>query len=148
MMIGTLAITGVGIPLTHYRLCGLPCPRMQSSRAPLRARQGGYAFWMLVIAALFTVFYSWRLMFMTFFGKPRGDKHTHDHAHESPLSMLVPLGVLSLGAIFSGMVWYNSFFGDTDTVGKFFGVPYAEARGSMVDDHAPAAKAAEDGSRR
>ena len=36
-------------------------------------------------------------MFMTFFGKPRGDKHTHEHAHESPLSMLVPLGVLSLG---------------------------------------------------
>ena len=45
-----------------------------------------------------TSFYSWRLMFLTFFGKPRGDKHTHDHAHESPMVMLIPLGVL----IFAG----------------------------------------------
>ena len=35
-----------------------------------------------------TSFYSWRLMFLTFYGKPRGDKHTHEHAHESPMTML------------------------------------------------------------
>ena len=70
----------------------------------------------LVIAALFTSFYSWRLMFLTFYGKPRGDKHTHEHAHESPMVMLIPLGVLSLGAVFAGAIWYNSFFGHTDSV--------------------------------
>ena len=32
-----------------------------------------------------TSFYSWRLIFMTFYGKERGDHHTHEHAHESPL---------------------------------------------------------------
>ncbi len=60
-----------------------------------------YGFWMLVIAAAFTSFYSWRLMFMTFYGKPKGDHHAHDHAHESPLTMLIPLGVLALGAAFA-----------------------------------------------
>ena len=51
-------------------------------------------------------------MFLTFFGAARGDKHTHEHAHESPKVMLVPLAVLALGAIFSGMVCYKPFFGD------------------------------------
>ena len=141
MMIGTLAINGVGIPLTHYGFAGF-LSKDAVIESAFAGTAGGYAFWMLVIAALFTSFYSWRLIFMTFFGKPRGDKQTHDHAHESPAVMLVPLGVLSLGAIFSGMLWYNSFFGHTDTVGKFFGVPYAEA-GAHGDDHG-AAKA-EDG---
>ncbi len=59
---------------------------------------------------------------MTFWGKARGDAHTHDHAHESPLTMLVPLGVLGLGAVFSGMVWYNSFFGDHEKMLTFFGM--------------------------
>ena len=52
----------------------------------------------------------------------------------------IPLGVLALGAIFSGMLWFNSFFGHTDQVAKFFGIPYAEAtEGGHGDDtsHAP-----------
>ncbi|WP_085818468.1 NADH-quinone oxidoreductase subunit L [Roseovarius halotolerans] len=126
MLIGTLAITGVGIPLTHIGFAGF-LSKDAVIEVAYAGSMGGYAFWMLVIAALFTSFYSWRLMFMTFWGKPRGDKHTHDHAHESPAVMLVPLGVLALGAIFSGMLWYSSFFGHTDQVAKFFGVPYAEA---------------------
>ncbi len=125
MMIGTLAITGVGIPLTHIGFAGF----LSKDAIIESAFAGGnmYAFWMLVIAAAFTSFYSWRLIFLTFYGKPRGDKHTHDHAHESPMVMLVPLGVLSLGAVFAGMLWYNSFFGHADQVGKFFGIPVAEA---------------------
>jgi NADH-quinone oxidoreductase subunit L len=133
MMIGTLAITGVGIPFTTIGFAGF-LSKDAVIESAYAGTAGGYAFWMLVVAALLTSFYSWRLMFLTFYGKPRGDKHTHDHAHESPMVMLVPLGVLSLGAIFSGMIWYNSFFGHTDTVGKFFGVPYAEA-GEHGDGH-------------
>jgi NADH-quinone oxidoreductase subunit L len=108
MLIGTLAITGVGIPLTHYGFAGF-----LSKDAVIESAWGGgsqYAFWLLVIAAFMTSFYSWRLMFLTFWGTPRGDHHAHDHAHESPAVMLIPLGVLSLGAIFAGMIWYNSFF--------------------------------------
>jgi NADH-quinone oxidoreductase subunit L len=98
--------------------------------------QGGYAFWMLVIAALMTSFYSWRLMFLTFFGTARGDKHTHQNAHESPKIMLIPLGVLSVGSIFAGMVWYGSFFGDHDQINRFFGIPAHNAEASEgADSH-------------
>ena len=139
MMIGTLAITGVGIPLTHIGFAGF-----LSKDAVIESAFVGsnYAFWMLVIAAFMTSFYSWRLMFMTFYGTPRGDHHTHDHAHESPKVMLIPLGVLALGAVFSGMVWYNSFFGKEDQVRAWFGLEAAQHHGEATD-HAAAAPAAE-----
>ena len=139
MMIGTLAITGVGIPLTHIGFAGF-----LSKDAIIESAYGAgtmYGFWMLVIAAAFTSFYSWRLMFLTFYGKARGDKHTHEHAHESPMVMLIPLGVLALGAVFSGMVWYNSFFGSTSSLGKFYDIPMAE----MAADGDAHVDGAEDG---
>ena len=147
MMIGTLAITGVGIPLSGWIGFAGFASKDAVIESAFAGTAGGYAFWMLVIAAMLTSFYSWRLMFLTFFGKPRGDKHTHEHAHESPMVMLVPLGVLALGSIFAGMIWYGSFFGKTNEVAKFFGVPYAEAselggadadHGEAKDDHAVA----------
>ncbi|MAY88329.1 MAG: NADH-quinone oxidoreductase subunit L [Pseudooceanicola sp.] len=130
MMIGTLAITGVGIPLTHIGFAGF----LSKDAIIESAWAGGssYGFWLLVIAAAMTSFYSWRLIFLTFFGTPRGDKHTHEHAHESPMVMLIPLGVLSLGAIFAGMIWYNAFFGHTDRVAQFYGIPLAGAETEQV----------------
>ncbi|MBM7067742.1 NADH-quinone oxidoreductase subunit L [Actibacterium sp. 188UL27-1] len=163
MMIGTLAITGVGIPLTHIGFAGfLSKDAIIESAFASGTMAGGFAFWSLVIAACFTSFYSWRLMFMTFFGEPRGNKHTHEHAHESPVTMLAPLGVLALGAVFAGMIWFGSFFGHTDQVARFYGIPLAgevhasddrgaettEAHGdahdeAAGDDHGDGAKAAD-----
>ena len=120
MMIGTLAITGVGIPLTTIGFAGFLSKDAIIESA--FASGQSYAFWLLVIAAMFTSFYSWRLMFMTFWGVPKGDQHTHDHAQESPLTMLVPLGVLALGAVFAGMIWLAPFFGDHDRLNTFFGM--------------------------
>ena len=133
MMMGTLAITGVGIPLTHIGFAGF----LSKDAVIESAFAGGsmYAFWMLVIAAAMTSFYSWRLMFLTFFGMPRGDKHTHDHAHDAPMTMLIPLGALALGAVFSGMVWYNSFFGDHARVMQFFGIETVAEMGADVAGH-------------
>ncbi len=136
MIIGTLAITGVGIPLTHFGFAGFLSKDAIIESA--FASGVGYAFWMLVIAALFTSFYSWRLIFLTFYGKERGDHHAHEHAHESPLVMLVPIGTLSLGAIFAGMIWYNSFFGDHDKFTEFFGLPH-HAAVEMTEGHGEAA---------
>ncbi|WP_375280536.1 NADH-quinone oxidoreductase subunit L [Pseudooctadecabacter sp.] len=142
MMIGTLAITGVGIPLLYL---GFPVgfAGFVSKDAIIEsafAAGQGYAFWLLVISALFTSFYSWRLMFLTFFGEPRGDKHTHEHAHESPKVMLAPLAILAVGAIFAGMVFYKPFFGNAKYVATYFGTQYA-----ALDDYAeePQAEGAE-----
>ncbi len=144
MLIGTLAITGVGIPFSGD-LFGVPIgfagflskDAIIESSFGAQTGVGNFAFWMLVIAAAFTSFYSWRLMFMTFWGKARGDAHAHEHAHESPMTMLVPLGVLALGAAFSGMVWYNSFFGNHEKMLTFFGIEQhqveATAEGASED---------------
>ena len=133
MLIGTLAITGVGIPLTHYGFAGF-----LSKDAVIESAWVGssYAFTLLVIAAFMTSFYSWRLMFMTFFGRPRGDVKTHDHAHEAPKTMLVPLGVLALGSVFSGMIWYNSFFGDETRVRDWFGMEAGVAHAAATGEAA------------
>jgi NADH-quinone oxidoreductase subunit L len=149
MLIGTLAITGVGIPLTHYGFAGFLSKDAVIESAWVGS---GFAFWLLVVAACFTSFYSWRLMFLTFFGESRAhghDAHGHGHAahghddhghghhepHESPMVMLIPLGVLALGAIFSGMLWYKVFFGEETAVRDWFGmeqVAHGEAHGETA----------------
>ncbi len=141
MLIGTLAITGVGIPLTHIGFAGF-----LSKDAVIESAFVGsqYAFWMLVVAAFMTSFYSWRLMFLTFFGKARGDHHTHDHAHESSRTMLIPLGVLAVGSVFAGMVWYNVFFGKEEAVRTWFGMEAAAAHGEAgAETHGDTAAAPE-----
>ena len=139
MLIGTLAITGVGIPLTHIGFAGF-----LSKDAVIESAWVGsqYAFWLLVIAACMTSFYSWRLMFMTFWGTPRGDQHIHEHAHESPRTMLIPLGILAIGAVFSGMIWYNSFFGKEDQVRDWFGMEAAAHHEADAEGHATTTEAA------
>ena len=112
MIIGTLAITGVGVPLTYMGFAGF-----LSKDIVIEATYAGtnaahmYAFSMLVIAALMTSFYSWRLIFLTFHGPTRADHHTFDHAHESPQVMLWPLYVLAAGAVVAGMAFYGDFVG-------------------------------------
>ena len=126
MMIGTLAITGVGIPLTHIGFAGfLSKDAIIESTYAAQTAVGQYAFILLVLAAAMTSFYSWRLIFLTFYGTERGDPHTHDHAHESPRVMTIPLVVLAIGSVFAGMIWYSSFF-DKD-FDRFFGMTTTEA---------------------
>ncbi len=139
MMAGTLAITGVGI----VGVGGFAGFYSKDAIIEAAFASGStyhmYGFAIGVIAALLTSFYSWRLMFLTFFGKPRwagsehiqhavhddhhhGDDHAHHgghgdhgdgtagyHPHESPLPMLIPLGVLTLGALFAGFLFHGGF---------------------------------------
>jgi NADH-quinone oxidoreductase subunit L len=129
MMIGTLAITGVGIPLLYV---GFPIgfAGFVSKDAVIEVAYVGNlpAFWTLLVAAALTSFYSWRLMFMTFYGAPRGDRHTHEHAHESPAVMTIPLGVLAVGSVLAGMVFYGPLFGSQAKVDAYFGIPPSTAQ--------------------
>ncbi|MDB5553243.1 MAG: proton-translocating NADH-quinone oxidoreductase, chain family protein [Rhizobium sp.] len=113
MTIGTLAITGLGIPGTSIGFAGFfskdaIIESAWASHSPI----AGFAFALLVIAAVFTSFYSWRLIFMTFFGKPRALHDVMHHVHESPNVMLVPLYLLALGAVFAGVIFHENFFGE------------------------------------
>jgi NADH-quinone oxidoreductase subunit L len=143
MIAGTVAITGVGI-------FGIGFAGFFSKDAILESAfasgtvHGTIAFFIGALAALLTSFYSWRLIFLTFFGKARwaGSEHIqhaahhvhedagemaadhdsaldHDvkmvegtagyHPHESPWTILVPLGLLSLGAVFAGQLFHGAF---------------------------------------
>lgn len=73
---------------------------------------GYFAYWAGVLAAFMTAFYSWRLLWLAFHGKPRMDNHTFDHAHEPPRSMIFPLFILVAGALLSGWLGYDLFVGE------------------------------------
>ena len=139
MMAGTLALTGVGIPFTSFGFAGYVSKDAIIEASYASHSYGAvYAFICVVVAAAFTSFYSWRLVFMTFFGA-RGQReswmedahgagdhgahaaaghndHGHDDhgahpAHESPPVMLIPLAALAVGAVFSGVLFRYWFIG-------------------------------------
>jgi len=84
MMIGTLALTGVGIPGTNFGFAGFfSKDAIIESAYAYGGNVGSLAFWLLVVAALFTSFYSWRLVHLTFHGSPRDAQHSHT-AHPEP----------------------------------------------------------------
>jgi NADH-quinone oxidoreductase subunit L len=113
MLIGTFAITGVGIPFTRIGFAGFFSKDViiEATYASHSAASG-FAFTLLVIAATFTSFYSWRLIFLTFFGKPRASHEVMHHVHESPSVMLIPLYVLAVGAVLAGVVFEGMFYGE------------------------------------
>ncbi len=177
MLVGTLAITGVGI----YGIGGFAGFHSKDAIIEASFAAGGtaqLASYVGMLAALLTSFYSWRLMFLTFWGKPRwahsehiqhaihdahghhqgadaahahhgeaaeegqgSTPHTHApgahdladgtagyHPHESPWSMLVPLILLSIGAIAAGYVFHHWFI-EPDAGAAFW-------RGSIAfDEH-------------
>ncbi len=140
MVIGTLAITGVGVAGVGFAGYHSKDAILESAYASASV-PGGIAFFLGALAALLTSFYSWRLIFLTFFGKPRWAESEHIqhaihgehddpalehgdsshskatppagtggyHPHESPLTMLVPLALLALGAIIAGFVFSHDF---------------------------------------
>jgi NADH-quinone oxidoreductase subunit L len=116
MIIGNLALTGVGIPgLIGFAGFHSKDAIIESSFAA-HSGVGSFAFWALVIAALCTSFYSWRLAFMTFNGETRADAKTMEHVHESPKVMLVPLYILAAGAIAAGFVFSAYFIGHEEAL--------------------------------
>src|SRR5581483_2050687 len=111
MLVGTFALTGVGIP--HIGGFSGFYSKDAIIEASFAAHTpSNYAYWLLVIAAFMTAFYSWRLIFMTFHGRTRADHHTYEHGHESPMVMLVVLAALGLGAAVSGFAFQYFFIGE------------------------------------
>jgi NADH-quinone oxidoreductase subunit L len=106
MVIGTLALTGFPLTAGYF-----------SKDAIIESAFAGhnpmalYAFMCTVAAAGLTAFYSWRLVFVTFHGRPHDSEH-YEHAHESPLVMLIPLGFLAAGSLLAGFPFKDLFAGE------------------------------------
>jgi NADH-quinone oxidoreductase subunit L len=119
MLTATLAITGFPPLAGFFSKDAILLSAYQSE-------QGGrilYAFGLFT--ALLTSFYMFRLIFLTFHGKPRYDEHKV-HVHESPSSMLVPLMILAVLSIIGGWVAAPAFFGSPDYFAKFLEPTFAQ----------------------
>ncbi len=156
MIIGALSLTGVGIPLMGIGFAGFYSKDMIIEEAFMMGRDGlpfgMFAFWIGMIAAGLTSFYSWRLIFMTFHGVHRGAPEVLSHIHKNGPVMLIPLTVLAVGAVFAGAAFKSDFVGKKALV--FWGEslpagPYAEGYyghnvdygDSRTDDHGQGAHA-------
>lgn len=131
MWIGSLALAGIGVPGVFGFAGFYSKDIILESAFATHQWFGALAYWLGIAAAFMTAFYSWRLLLLTFHGKPRwkhGDHHGHDHSHavhahndhahghsqphESPLIMLLPLVPLALGALVAGIGLYDWFVGE------------------------------------
>jgi len=97
MLVGTLSLTG--FPFTAGFVSK---DAIIEATYAAQSWVGNYAFVLTLFAAMLTSFYSWRLMFLAFEGKPREPKEVLEHAHEPPWTMGVPLVILALGALLTG----------------------------------------------
>jgi len=105
MVIGTLALTGFPLTAGYFSKDAI-IESAYASHNPLAM----YGFVMTVLAAGLTSFYSWRLIFKTFHGEPHDQEH-YEAAHESPLWMLIPIGILAAGSILAGFPFKELFAG-------------------------------------
>ena len=106
MIIGTLALTGFPF------LSGFYSKDAIIEFAYLRGNTTGYyAAGIGIFTAFLTSIYSWRLIFKTFHGEYNNKEIKIDETHESPIVMLIPLVLVSIGAIFAGFLFKELFIG-------------------------------------
>jgi NADH-quinone oxidoreductase subunit L len=113
MCVGTLALTGFPFFAGYFSKDAI-IESAYAAHNPFSA----YAYLLTVVAAGLTSFYSWRLIFKTFLGEPHDQEH-YEAAHESPLWMLIPIGVLAVGSVASGFP-FKELFTSHHGVEEFF----------------------------
>jgi NADH-quinone oxidoreductase subunit L len=113
MLVGSFALAGVP-PFSGYFSKDAILEAAWAAGTPV----GMFAYGVGIVTAFLTAFYSWRLLILTFYGKPRADERVMAHVHESPPVMTVPLTVLAVGAMFAGFLGVSHFVGDG--VGAFW----------------------------
>jgi NADH-quinone oxidoreductase subunit L len=127
MWIGSLALAGIPFFAGYYSKDMI----LESAFAD-HTWFGNFAYWMGIAAALMTAFYSWRLILLTFHGKPRADEKVMAHIHESPSVMISPLVVLATGAIMAGSLFYGGFVGGHDAPAAEHGGGHGEVKHEVV----------------
>ena len=106
MWIGSLALAGIP-PFAGFFSKDMILEAAYAAQSEI----GLFAFWLGVVAAFMTAFYSWRLLFMTFHGAPRAGPEVMARVHESPRVMTLPLVGLAIGAVIAGYLGFDAFVG-------------------------------------
>jgi len=104
MVIGSLALAGIP-PFAGFFSKDLIIESVHASTIP----GAGFAYIAVLAGVGITAFYSFRLLFMTFHGKPRMDEHTLHHVKESPGVVVVPLVLLAIPSILAGFMYMETF---------------------------------------
>ncbi len=95
----------------------------------------GIAYAAVLSSVVLTAFYSFRLMFMTFHGRPRMDQHTLQHLKESPMVIVLPLLLLAIPSVIAGALFINPMvFGDYFS-GAIFVLPQHDVIGAIAEDY-------------
>jgi NADH-quinone oxidoreductase subunit L len=136
MFIATLAIAGI-FPFAGFFSKDEILWQAWSSEG------GAYRFlWLIgVVTALMTAFYMFRLMFLTFHGRPRMSHEVEHHIHESPKSMTAPLVILAACSIFAGWLGVPHSLGGSNRFEKFLEPVFAREAG-VLEQERPAQLAA------
>ena len=111
VVIGSLALSGIP-PFAGFFSKDMIIDAVRDCQLP----GAGFAYFAVVCGVFVTAFYTFRLLFMTFHGKPRMDHHTESHLHESPWTVTVPLVMLSIPSVYAGWAYvgpllYGNYFG-------------------------------------
>jgi NADH-quinone oxidoreductase subunit L len=110
MMVGTIAIAGIP-PFSGF---------FSKDEILAHVYEHNKAFWVIaVIGAMFTSFYMFRMMYLTFNGSFRGTTDQEHHLHESPASMTIPLIVLAVLSALGGLIGIPAVLGGTHWLENF-----------------------------
>ncbi len=109
MLIGTLALTGFPFLSGFYSKDAIIEFAYLSN-----SNIGNYVAFVGIFTAFLTSIYSWRLLFKTFHGTYNNKKIPIKETHESPIVMMVPLFILSIGAIITGFIFKDLFIGNNN----------------------------------
>ncbi|MGE5241697.1 MAG: NADH-quinone oxidoreductase subunit L, partial [Bacteroidota bacterium] len=95
--VGSLALAGIP-PFAGFFSKDMIIEAVRESHLP----GSGFAYAAVLAGVFVTAFYSFRLLFLTFYGKPRMDQHTLKHVKESPWVVTLPLVLLAIPSLVAG----------------------------------------------
>ena len=111
VVVGSLALSGIP-PFAGFFSKDMIIDAVRDSQIP----GAGFAYFAVLSGVFVTAFYTFRLLFMTFHGKPRMDHHTESHLHESPWTVTLPLVLLAIPSVYAGWAYINPLL-----FGNYFG---------------------------
>ena len=121
MLIGTLAIAGIPGFAGFFSKDAILWETWSREAGAYR-----YLWYIAFLTALMTSFYMFRLIYLTFFGKPRMSHEVEHHIHESPKSMTVPLVILALCSLGAGYLGMPHSLGGSNRFEKFLEPVFAK----------------------
>lgn len=126
MLIGTIAISGIP-PLSGF---------FAKDEILVHVYSDNKLIWIVgFIGAMFTAFYMFRMLFLTFFGKFRGTQEQESHLHESPATMTIPLIVLAVLAAIGGLLNLPVALGGNHALADFLAPVFADSMTKTGEFH-------------